>query len=303
MIGNLYKVIDNVTGNLKLPVTVTDGVYENNVKLSEILDKVKQPFIRFRMLHWNVGHWAKGNSGSSTVTPSTYEDTKKGFHKVFNDYAPDVVGCCEYSSIFYHNGSTTTYAHDDIFGQYLDYYIGTERGYSGTAFFANYPIVGRNEIELENGNLAIEMRVQLSKDKQLVICECHLPWNQEIYQQNSLDILINRYANEEYVIIAGDMNMYKNNEYKTINKLTAAGYQNANWGYLGKILTSYNNVICSNYLDSIAVKGGSILQTQVLQNTPSGCDPDNPNIQDEALWDAVNLSDHFPMICDIEFPL
>lgn len=62
-------------------------------------------------------------------------------------------------------------------------------------------------------------------------------------------------------------------------------------------------MVCSNYLDNIAVKGGSILRTQVVQNTPSGKDPDNPQIADEALWDAVNLSDHFPIISDIEFPL
>lgn len=97
------------------------------------------------------------------------------------------------------------------------------------------------------------------------------------------------------------MNFTAGREEELVALLTAAGYQNANWGYLGKILTSYNNVTASNYLDNIAVKGGSILKTQVLQNTPEGADPDDPTSATEVQWDAVNLSDHFPIICDIEF--
>lgn len=307
MTGYIYKVTDE-QNTLKLPVTVSDAVYVNDRKLTNVLEDISSgstvPFFRFRILSWNVGHWAKGNSGSSKVTPADYESTKMAFHKVFNDYNPDVVGCCEYSSIFYNNGSgTTTTARDDIFSQFKKYSIGSEIGYVGTAEFANCTMLEKNEISLENNYKALEFSLPLTATKKVKICMCHLPWQVESEQQASLDTLIQRYANEPYAIIMGDMNFHKNKEMTSINKLTAAGYQNANWGYMGKILTSYNNVVCSNYLDNIAVKGGSILRVQVLQNTPEGCDPDNPDINDELLWDAVNLSDHFPIIADVEFPL
>lgn len=301
MKGFIYKYKDKTGQFLKLPVSVTDAIYHNNEKLSNVIERIHEPYFRFRMLSWNVGHWAKGNASSSTVTAQTYESTKMGFHQVFNNYSPDIVGCCEYSSIFYQNKT----AREDIFGQYKDVYIGTEAGYIGTAFFANLVMENKAEIALENNYKAIEFKVRISKDKRIVICMCHLPWQSEQMQQDSLTTLINRYANEEYAIIAGDMNMHANMESNTISRLNNAGYQTSNWGYLGKILTLYNGaaVSVSNYSDNIAVKGGSILRTQVLQNTPQGKDPDNPQIEDETKWDAVNLSDHFPMICDIEFKL
>ena len=253
------------------------------------------PFFRFRMLSWNVGHWAKGNDTSSAVTAETYDETKSGFRKVFNEYAADIVGCCEYSSIFYQSET----ARDDLFCQYKNAYIGVESGYVGTALFANDNLT--DIVDFAVGSYrAMEGHLRVG-GKDIIICECHLPWQSFADNKAAIQALISRYSSKPYVVIAGDFNFTAGYETTLVQLLTDAGYQNANWGYLGKILTSYNNVTASNYLDNIAVKGGSILKTQVLQNTPEGADPDDPSSATEAQWDEVNLSDHFPIICDIEF--
>lgn len=256
---------------------------------------VGSPLFRFRYLSWNVGHWAKGNGTQSAVTSETYAETKTGFRKVMNDFAPDFVGCCEYSSLFYQSET----AREAIFSQYLKAYIGVESGYIGTALFSNVNLTDIQDFSV-GANRAMDGHINAG-GKDIIICECHLPWQSFDSNKAAILQLISRYANEPYVVIAGDMNFTAGREEELVSLLTAAGYQNANWGYLGKILTSYNNVTASNYLDNIAVKGGSIIKTQVLQNTPNGADPDNPSSATEAQWDAVNLSDHFPIICDIEF--
>lgn len=253
------------------------------------------PLFRFRYLSWNVGHWAKGNATQSAVTADTYAETKAGFRKVMNDYAPDFVGCCEYSSIFYQ----TETARDALFCQYLEAEIGVESGYVGTALFSNAKLTDVQDFVI-GGYRAMEGHIKAG-GKDIIICECHLPWQSFDSNKAAIQQLIARYSDAPYVVIAGDMNFTSGREEELVALLTAAGYQNANWGYLGKILTSYNNVVASNFLDNIAVKGGSILKTQVLQNTPEGADPDDPSSAPEEQWDAVNLSDHFPIICDIEF--
>jgi endonuclease/exonuclease/phosphatase family metal-dependent hydrolase len=252
---------------------------------------------RLRVLSWNIGHYAKGNSGSSGITSDTYEQQKKEFRKVFNKYGADIVGLCEFSSIFF-NGETAT---DAILPQYLYPYIApTESGYTGTALYSNIKMSNLSEYSVGDKK-AYEGHIRMG-GKDVIVCMCHLPWSSNEANVSAINTMIERYAEHPYVIIMGDFN-YNTGHEEADNKLfTDAGYQTANWGYLGKILTSYNNQIASNYLDNVVVKGGSIVHTEVLQNTPDGINPnDEPILSDEEKWDAVNLSDHFPIICDIVF--
>lgn len=282
------------TGATKVYVSGAEGSLAA-FKLQKAKGVGGAPLFRFRYLAWNVGHWAKGQGASSAVTAETYADTKAGFRKVMNDYAPDFVGCCEYSSIFYQNET----ARDALFCQYLEAEIGLESGYIGTALFSNIKLKDVEDFDV-GGYRALEGHINAG-GKDIIICMCHLPWQSFDGNKAAIQQLITRYADAPYVVIGGDMNFTAGREEELVALFTAAGYQNANWGYLGKLATSFNNVIASNYLDNIAVKGGSILKTQVFENTPEGKDPNNPDIADADLWYAINLSDHFPIICDIEF--
>ena len=283
VIGDLYKL------NTEAKHTLVEAINELVIK------GLPSPF-RFRYMTWNVGHWAKGNQSSSAVTPSTYEATKKGFRELFNMVGADIVGCCEWSSIFYPTTGET--AKDAVLCQYKNGYIApTEASYVGTALFSYYPLTNMYELGLSGnkgwiGNL-------VAGGKTIKVCTVHLPWNSN--HDASLSQLLEHFKDDPYVVIGGDFNHLNGYEESEIALIESYGYQVANWGYLGKILTSYKNVIASNYLDNIIVKGGSILHTEVIQNTPEGADPDDPSSATEGQWDAVNLSDHFPIICDIAF--
>ena len=293
----LYRY-EEATGGLPLETNSKNIVGAINELHGHITSGVGQKTLRLRVLSWNIGHFAKGNTTSSTITEETYEVTKNEFRKVFNHFGADVVGLCEFSSKFYQNETTK----EAILGQYKYSYIApTEAEYIGTALFS--------AIELDNleeftpyQNRAYEGTIKLG-DKSVKICMCHLPWSSYETNMMAINAVVSRYVNDKYVIVMGDFNISAGYEEETIKVLTDAGYEVANWGYLGKILTSYNNATASNYLDNVIVKGGSILHTEVLQNTPEGLDPNNPQLSDETKWDAVNLSDHFPIICDIEFSL
>lgn len=252
---------------------------------------------RLRYLHWNVGHWAKGNATQSAINASTYETTKKDFRQLFNHYGADIVGMVEYSEIFYEQET----AQDAILCQYPHLYMApTQSGYIGVAWASAMSIDQRVEFQVGNGYTAYEGIITAGM-KQITICEVHTPWQSAEMCINAHQLLIDRYADTRYVIVAGDMNVVRGTETTIQQMWQNAGYEMANWGYLGNINTQYNGEHCVNYLDNIFVKGGTIVHTEVLQNTPEGCDPDNPLLSDETLWDEVNLSDHFPLISDIIF--
>lgn len=255
------------------------------------------PF-RFRYLSWNIGHYAKGNASESRITSETYEQAKRDFRTLLHNQAADVCGICEFSSIFYPTTQET--AKDAIFAQYKYSEEGIRTGgYEGIAFFGGFPMADKQEWTW--GSLR-NMSVRINAGgKSIILCEVHIPWNDRTAHANAIAYVLDKFKDEPYVVIAGDFNLYADEEMDDLQLFIDEGYQVANWGYMGKILTSYNNIINSNYLDNIAVKGGSIVHTQVVQNTPEGKDPDNPDPADESAWDAVNLSDHFPIISDIVF--
>lgn len=299
---NMIQVMDM---SITLPLPAINIIGDVNKLLTEnkvLVDAINElrlaskptTAFRFRVLSWNIGHYAKGNNTSSLITSETYESQKKQFREVFNRYAADIVGLCEYSSIFFENET----ASDAILCQYPHQYIApTEKDYVGTALYSAFSLSSLTEFSLGT-NKAYEGRF-FANEKEVIVCMCHVPWGAHNDNLSALNTIISRYADNPYVVVMGDFNWSAGREEECAKLFTDSGYQIANWGYMGKILTSYNNVIASNYLDNVAVKGGCILHTEVLQNTPEGLDPDNPSTSDESLWDSVNLSDHFPVICDI----
>lgn len=261
--------------------------------------------VKLKYLHWNIGHFAVGNNTSSTITQSNYEEKKKAFIKMFEHFNADIVGLCEWSSVFYDG----LYADNEILSMYKYHNTApTEKQYQGLSIHSRETIKLKNFVEFDlgnNQNKAYECILTLAGED-IYVCECHLPWESQSANDTALNILMNRYSDKDKVIIAGDFNFFKGDSThipytESYARVKALGYESANCGKWGNLLTSYNNVICTNYLDSIFVKGGQILHTEVVQKTPTGKDADNPSTSDELLWDNVNLSDHFPICCEIMF--
>lgn len=256
---------------------------------------------KFRYLHWNIGHYANGNDYQSHITEADYETKKMAYRQVFAQYQADIVGICEWSELFYDSIN----ASEAILSQYAHHYIApTQRYYIGLAFHSIFPLVEMHEIQLTRGYTAYEGVFYIG-GKKVIVCECHLPWQSKELHDDAQDILLNRYKNEERVLVAGDFNFYESERERCYNLWKENGFESANCSYQGNIITAYNLVTCSFYLDNIFVKGGKILRTQVYQVTPEGYDGQHPNAgrdeKERHAWEAVNLSDHFPLISDIVF--
>ena len=257
---------------------------------------------RLRVLSWNVGCFGKGNSSSFMAeSASGYEEIRLGFAKMFNHIGADIIGLCEYrDSIF--SGKNIR---DDLFGGYPQAILtdGFEE-YTGKGIFAPIPMRNKTEISLPGGNKALECEMTIG-GKTFVVCMTHNPWAASSSgvdnNMKAIEQLCARYKYVARVLLMGDFNVLRENEAQRWQKFRAAGFTMANHGAVGPILTCYNNVKCTNTIDNIMVKGATIARVGTVQFTPDDCDPDNPVSADETKWDAVNLSDHFPIYADVIF--
>lgn len=256
---------------------------------------------KLRYLHWNIGHYANGNDCKSTITAADYETKKQAYRQLFAKYHADIVGICEWSSIFYGDEK----AIDAFMQPYNYHYIApTEKAYIGVALHSIFPLTELHEVQLTRGYTAYEGVFYIG-GKKVIVCECHLPWQSSELNEASQQILLDRYKNEERVLIAGDFNFREIDRVQSYQRFIDSGFETANCGYFGNKMTCYHVATCSFYLDNIFVKGGKILNTQVEQVTPDGYSHDHPNAakdkKERLAWESVNLSDHFPLICDVVF--
>lgn len=257
---------------------------------------------RLRVLSWNVGGFGKGNSGSFMASSSAqFEEIRLGFAKMLNYIGADLVGLCEYRNVIF-SGKTMRH---ELMGNYPQATLSTTfDDYIGKGLFAATPMRNVEQIQLPGGMIALECEMLLG-GRTFVVCLTHNPWNASDSptdkNMESIMQLCQRYKYVPRVLLMGDFNAMREGEADRWNKFKAAGFTMANHGSLGAILTSYDNELCSNAIDNIMVKGATIARVGVVQYTPEDCDPDNPQKADEAKWDAVNLSDHFPIYADIIF--
>lgn len=256
-----------------------------------------------RVMSWNIGCFTNGNHPQPQLSgEEAYDELCRKFSEVFNGYAADIVGLCEFVPEVTEGRLTAA----DILGRYANAYVSPlTENYCGKALFANSPIRNLNQIELGIGT-AFEGDILIG-GKTVRVCICHPTWWKNRINGDAnwreLKALANRYRYVENVILMGDFNTRRDREDETWALFIDAGFTLAN-GRDGSPpgLTSYNNTVNSNCVDNVLVKGGEILRLEILQHTPQGCSPTDPRPEDERRWDAVNLSDHFPLICDILFP-
>lgn len=256
---------------------------------------------KFRYMHWNIGHYANGNDYKSHITADDHDQKKMAYHQLFAKYQADIVGICEWSEIFYADEN----ASETLLSQYAHHYIApTQRGYIGVALHSIFPLVQLQEITLTRGYTAYEGVFYIG-GKKVIVCECHLPWQSAELHDEAQAMLLERYKDEERVLVAGDFNFYERDREKCYQLWQDYGYETANCGYQGNIVTAYNLVTCSFYLDNIFVKGGKIMHVEVEKVVPEGYEAPLPNAgrdeKERLAWEACNLSDHFPLIADIVF--
>ena len=282
---------------------------------------------QFRMLHWNVGHWCGGqNTQTSITTTEAKERAIKAYRTFFNKYNPDIVGISEYSDIFSSVDGVSSLAKDDLFAPFSRQLIGKtgSTGWVKNALFAKKgcPLGQVNYIDFESGFYALWTK-SIVAGRSVVFCELHAPWQSAQSNIDAINAVINAFADEQYVIISGDFNTRTDSADAIFSALRLAGYDLANHGYMGEILThgyadeSHN---IAGGIDNIAVKGGKILniispnsvdiETRQMVNTGSadGAYVDIMKYNIKIGYNIVgedgftySLSDHLPIMCDIIF--
>lgn len=245
-----------------------------------------------RVTHWNIGGFAKGNTGSFTTSDSLqYQAILSEFTQVIDSVKPQLIGCSEYLPQIYEGNLIR----DDLFSAYPYELTSTITGnYSGKAFFSNWPLINPQTLQIGN-SIALEAEIIIG-NQLFKICICHPTWWKSEIDNNWIELseLARRYKYVDRVILMGDFNVLRERETESWELFTNSGFSLGNHGEFGAIPTTYNSVICSMDLDNIMVKGAEILEVSTIQFTPEGLDPANPDAADELLWDAVNPSDHFP---------
>jgi endonuclease/exonuclease/phosphatase family metal-dependent hydrolase len=226
---------------------------------------------RIKVTNWNIGHYCNGTGISTSITNSNYLQQRTKFRELFNEYGADLIGLVEYSDVF--NASSGESAETAILSQYRNKSFGTVKasGYVCNGVVSNMFIGSMVQLSLPNDYYAYECTA-MYMGVEFKVCVAHFPWQTEAMNLESAQILLDRYENEEKVIVMGDFNIFGTNLYELFED---AGFDLGNHGYMGDIVTYPAS---DSYLDNIMVKGGKILKTVVPM---------------------TELSDHLPVVCDI----
>ena len=265
-----YAYVISTTSGTQVNVapTVTAEVYANGGG-SSTPTTIDPGFIKLRYMHWNIGHFALGSSSDTTTTHADYPTQHAKWVQHVNTINADVFGCCEYNTNFVNaSGSDPAIvARDDIFSPYKYAYVGTKTGYNQQAIFSNKPFTSTNEVTYSQvyqaGRYYLVGAIPLGSYT-VKIVETHLDLNQSTHTGDKrtaqIQQLITDFANDDYVIIAGDFNVADTSEYDTFKN---AGYTTANHGYLGDIITQPAKSACA---DNIICKGFAINNIQTVDD-------------------------------------
>lgn len=215
--------------------------------------------------HWNIGHFALGKSGSTTISAEDSEPMASLYKALIDSIDADVFGVCEYNPTFSVAGEKTS---SYIFGDYPYNCIGSKLSYNCNAIFSRAKL---------NDSMVVffEKRVQhryyvVSKlfinDHEVFFIETHLDWNQGTEGKEcraaQIQSLIDEFRNYPYVIICADYNVSDINEFQPF---VDDGFSLANGGELGEIYT-YPSSKPKHAIDNIVIKGFKILSFDVGDN-------------------------------------
>ena len=236
------------------------------------LNAQNKHFTKITVASWNIGHFALGKSGDTKLTHSVLDFYKQTYRAYFNELNADILSLIEYNPLMVNatDDQPAVEAREAILSNYHEAQIGPKYDYNCNAIFSNGIEVLRTETVLftkmvqKRYYLVTTMRL----DGDIVkVVSTHLDWNQgengAPYRAIQIQELIEAFKNDKYVIMCADWNVGKTDEYDAFIK---AGYDMANHGYLGDILTYPAGSNPRSYLDNIITKGFAISNVKVINN-------------------------------------
>lgn len=290
-----YLIINTVTGggtSIAWEISVLEQGQSQKGTVEEEIDAVKNMaqgnLAKFRFAHWNVGHFTyyDDKQGSSTPDiPAADSDAMAiRYKKIINEVDADILCICEDDPNFDAAGNTSI---DKLYYKFPIRYQGTKYNYMCASIYSVLPLTVSSVSEVKysqtvQANRYYKLMVAQINGKTVKIAETHLETNTGSGAQAraaQIQQLINAFANDDYVILAGDFNC---SPVSDVDPFIAAGYEMANHGYIGDLVTYHGHLSPYNQLplDMICTKGFRISNIRVNEG-------------------AFDLSDHAAISCDL----
>ena len=243
----------------------------------------------FTYASWNIGHFTLGGYSKPRLTAAEGPAKVAAYNAFLDEVGADIMGVCEFSIDITNDGKTKS--PESVFGRYRQQQIGPWHHFDWNALFANdLQIVGTRVKEFPfSVNGATEPKYYLATEvllagRKVVIVSTHLDWKtikpeHRDFRARQMQMLIDDFAEEKYVIISGDFNVVNplikpsRDVPEEYSLFVAAGYR---LGNDGKFKT-YPAGNVKSALDNIIVKGFKISDFKVY---------DRPDLSDHALISA-----------------
>jgi endonuclease/exonuclease/phosphatase family metal-dependent hydrolase len=229
-------------------------------------------FTKFTVASWNIGHFALGKAGDTTLSHSVLDFYKQTYKAYFNDLNADILALVEYNPLMVNatDRLPAVNASEAILSNYHNAQVGPKHDYNCNAIFSNgFEVLSTDTImfsKMVQTRYYLVSTMRINGDIVKVV-STHLDWNQgengAPYRAVQIQELIEAFKNDKYVIMCADWNVGKTDEYDAFIK---AGYDMANHGYLGDILTYPAGSNPRSYLDNIITKGFAISNVKVINN-------------------------------------
>lgn len=290
-----YLVINTVTGagtSAYFEVSVLEPGESQMGTIEEEIEGIREMatgnLAKFRFAHWNAGHFSyyDDKQGSSTpdIPAASSDEMAIRYRKIVNEVDADILCICEDDPVFDAAGNTSI---DKLWFKYPTRYQGTKYNYMCASIYTSLSLIISSVSEVKfsqtiQANRYYKVMVAQMNGKTVKIVETHLETNSgngPAIRATQIQELINAFANDNYVILAGDFNCQPVSD---VDPFIAAGYEMANHGYIGDLVTWHGHIspYAEQVLDMICVKGFRITNVKVNE-------------------ESFDLSDHAAISCDL----
>jgi len=236
------------------------------------LNAQNKQFTKFTVASWNIGHFALGKAGDTTLKHNVLDFYKQTYKAYFNDLNADILALIEYNPIMVNatDRLPAIKARDAILSNYHEVQEGPQYDYNCNAIFSNgFEVLSTDTVmftKMVQTRYYLVSTMRMDGDIVKVV-STHLDWNQgengAPYRAIQIQEIIEAFKNDKYVILCADWNVGKTSEYSAFTK---AGYEMANHGYLGDLLTYPAGSSPRSCFDNIITKGFAISNVKVIND-------------------------------------
>lgn len=227
--------------------------------MAAMIAAAAEPPPSFRVVQWNIGHFALGQASNSSVTAEQSESRAAEYREMISRLDADFLGVCEYDPVFDKAGTPSSSA---VFASFPTMVEGPKRFYQCNAVFGKLPCIRHEVVDFAERSQKTYFldTVFAFGTNEVHFVQTHLDWNSNPMATDArprqIRQLIDHFEGHRYVIIAGDWNVCGAGEYYPFRM---AGYELANCGEAGCLDTFPKPdklMPClRRCLDNIVVKG------------------------------------------------